>query len=188
MLQLHTRIVDHINGILKLNYVREGVMIFCLLVVFVSSSAVGMEMKLTKIQERIINNDIIIPYIFTDYSYIYQYPLDHIRLRYQEDYGANDGEARIVEFEFKSLMIKTHLNHPIPETPLKRQIRNFWQLYILHTKDYYAFCLKCFGKIIHHTPTVFDNLNLEERKIERARSYSSPSKLRDTGDKNDSNH
>ena len=163
-------------------------MIFYLLVVFVSSSAVGMEMKLTKIQERIISNDIIIPYIYTDMAYIYQYPLDHIRLRYQEDYGANEGESRIVEFKFKSLMVKMHLHHPIPETPLKKHIRNFWHLCILHTKDYYTFCLKCFGKIIHHQPTPFENLNLEEGKIERPRSYSSPSKLREIGNRNDNNH
>lgn len=163
-------------------------MMILLFIVLASSNLGAMKANLTPLQERIINNDVIIPYVFTDMVYIYQYPIDHIRLRYQEDYGANESEARVIEFEFKSFMIKKHLGHPIPQDVYTKQVEDFWHLTILHTKDYYSFCIKCFGKMIHHVPTPFENLNLDEGRRNRQRSYSSPSTLRNSGEESDNTH
>lgn len=163
-------------------------MMILLLIILASSNLEAMYTKLTPLQERIISNDVIIPYIFTDLAYVYQYPMDHVRLRYQEDYGANESESRVIEFEFKSFMLKKHLGHPIPQDLHRKQIEDFWHISILHTKDYYSFCIKCFGKMIHHVPTPFENLNLEEGRRNRQRSYSSPSTIRNSGDGIDDNH
>ena len=127
---------------------------------FIHIPSFSMEKPLTKIQKALINQDYIIDIPYVDMAYVYNYPMTKILYRYARDYNISYEDAEKVEISFKTFMI-TAANSIHSERLRKKKICDLWHVFILHTKDYYTFCFKCFGRIIHHEPSVLDNLNTE---------------------------
>lgn len=61
--------------------------------------------------------------------------------------------------------------HELPEQCVMlmsmREVDDMWHEFILFTEDYTDFCLKYFGKYLHHLPNIFDNAPMprEEEKL-----------------------
>jgi|GEM_PF-3203879 len=93
-----------------------------------------------------------------DYQAIFDYPIPHVIARYCKDYGVAEEVAKVHERELKRWFILTIIwANKYPGKPLdmfSSEIDNLWHTFLLFTQDYQKFCYECFGKFIHHTPTI----------------------------------
>lgn len=79
------------------------------------------------------------------------YHNDSVVSRFARDYKVNENDALRVFKETKQFLYDCSKSAK-PLTPPSKEVDQMWHTFILFTKDYAAFCLKHFGKFIHHTP------------------------------------
>ena len=81
-------------------------------------------------------------------------------------YGWNEDYTNQVIYEYDRFMLLRYENQNLSPSD---DIDNLWHYHILDTYSYYTYCIKKFGKIIHHNPA--DSLNQEARKIRLANTH-----------------
>ncbi|MBI2013821.1 MAG: hypothetical protein HYS87_03280 [Candidatus Colwellbacteria bacterium] len=72
--------------------------------------------------------------------------------RYTERYGVSMETAKVLFEECKKFLVACAKTKD-PISPPNKDVDEMWHFFILHTKDYAAFCETYFGKFIHHVPT-----------------------------------
>ncbi|HEV7993779.1 MAG TPA: hypothetical protein VGP25_18270 [Gemmatimonadaceae bacterium] len=84
------------------------------------------------------------------------FPLDSVRARYQRSQDLSAAVALLHERELKRylLLCATHSDVSLPISPA---IDDLWHEFVLHTRDYAAFCSGLTGGFIHHVPMTADD-------------------------------
>jgi len=84
-------------------------------------------------------------------EHVFGFPLDHVRARYQREHGVSPEVATLHERELKRYLLLC-AKHPALGFPISPVIDELWHEFILHTRDYAAFCDLLAGGFIHHVP------------------------------------
>ena len=89
------------------------------------------------------------------------YSNERVLERYAKEHRLPMSEA---ERHFRELMkfLAICAMMPFPCTP-SAKMNEVWHNFLLHTSEYYEFCLAEFGRIIHHSPSPFPE-NVKYRK------------------------
>lgn len=76
--------------------------------------------------------------------------LERVIWRLVEQDGISEEDARVLRLEFLRFFSLAFVTDAvISPSPL---VDKFWHAFILHTKDYEAFCQRHLGKFLHHEP------------------------------------
>jgi hypothetical protein len=78
--------------------------------------------------------------------------LDHVRERYQTSHHVTATDALLHERELKRYLLLC-AEHPDLSLPVSRVVDELWHEFVLHTRDYLAFCNGVKSGFIHHVPT-----------------------------------
>jgi hypothetical protein len=111
------------------------------------------------------------------------YQNDRIINKFLTYYAVSVAEAREISQEaYKWLWLNAHLKKDrkenkkdIPRILVVHEgmvvMDEFWHTFILHTRDYEAFCKEYLGSFIHHTPSVPDFEPPSEAEAEQQLNY-----------------
>jgi hypothetical protein len=114
--------------------------------------------KPTIIQRVIANENCVFDNFTIDYEQVYRYPIIHVMKKYMADYHVPEDQAAITEVSFKTFIINA-AQVKFPSRMKDRATANLWHTFVLFSRDYYVFCFKCFGRMIHHEPAICDMLS-----------------------------
>jgi|GEM_PF-1187098 len=82
---------------------------------------------------------------------IADFSLDHVTLKYAKDFDVPIETAKEHEKELKRYFQLAAIN-PQNDYGMTGPVDDIWHTFILHTKDYAAFCQDCVGRFLHHYP------------------------------------
>jgi len=107
---------------------------------------------------------------------VLEYQHEETVLRFMDEFDISDEEANDVFREMKlflCLLAKYPNDYIFTHEPLWI-IDEMWHTFLLYSQDYYDFCLKYFGKMIHHAPTprakkldIIERLKTDKAEIEK---------------------
>lgn len=80
---------------------------------------------------------------------------DRVLDRYMNEKGVDRAVARTAHIELMKFLILSS-NEKLLSVPSKA-LDEVWHNYLLHTREYNAFCIEAFGKFIHHDPEYIDD-------------------------------
>jgi hypothetical protein len=111
---------------------------------------------------------------------VYGYNLNKVIARFRSDYDVEEKEARLVELQLKEFLI----NYARKQRYIRlanQRCEQLWNTFTLHTREYYLFCFRCFGRMIHHEPSRYYSSKPEVNTLEEmglnpliARAYGIP--------------
>jgi hypothetical protein len=116
------------------------------------------EKKATIAQKTIVNEYSIFTNTHIDYDRVYNYPMEKVLKKYISDYGVTVEQAEITEMEFKTFITNAS-QVKYPSRMKDRSTSNLWHTFLLFSRDYYMFCFRCFGRMVHHDPSICDMLS-----------------------------
>jgi hypothetical protein len=87
---------------------------------------------------------------------------------FNRDYSLGRAETRLLFREMlKLLWLAGATRGPVSIWPRWKLLDAMWHTFILHTKDYEAFCHRYFGKMIHHDPGTHGGRKPSRRQLTR---------------------
>jgi hypothetical protein len=94
------------------------------------------------------------------------YPLEHVLTRYRLSHDVPPAVALLHERELKRYLLLC-AEYPDISLPVSPVIDELWHEFLLHTRDYMAFCNDLAGGFIHHVPmTAIDSRPAAARQYE----------------------
>lgn len=114
--------------------------------------------KASAAQNAIVNSKTLFTENYVDFDKIYNYPMGRVLRKYMFDYNVPLQQAELTEFEFKSFITNAS-QVSYPSRIKSKPVSDLWHTFLLFSRDYYMFCFQCFGKMVHHDPSVCDALS-----------------------------
>ena len=85
------------------------------------------------------------------WTYVVEYPMDHILERYSKESGLSFDACREHELELKRYLYLCSI-YPDKVLGMSGPVDALWHLFITFTREYHEFCNNTAGRYIHHVP------------------------------------